>query len=392
MRQVSSAPLAMAMPGGDSTGPASVIAMIVAPDSLRTDQDSDGGEGRQCPSPLSNGNLSCTGLPLGGLATSCLIREPLPFDAIERTLRAAAVVNAEFFPVVISEIELGEIPPQMFLRHVLVNAVNAAFEDREKPFDGIGVNRAAHILLLLMLDGAVRSEVMADVGIDRMLVAHEAAFALDVARHDAPQTVCRDRRDVEGAHLALALDQRKHRHFVGWRQEGFARRLAAHVGFVNLDGDASATKPIRENAAIFGHGLADTMSGEPSGFHAAIEHALDLPGRDALLAATKQVNDLEPQVERQVAILENRPDPYREVLLTGVALVEADPRRLAVQPANPGSLATMRANRAVGPQVRFDVSEGGDFIFEMMGVENRVGHGEISYGPNTTLWGSVCQV
>ena len=100
--------------------------------------------------------------------------------------------------------------------------------------------------------------------------------------------------------------KRKHRHFVGWWKKGFTRRLPAHVGLVHFDGHASAAKPVSEYAAIFGHGFADTMPQEPSGFHAAIEHPLDLPGRNAFLATAKQMDDLEPEVEGQVAILENR--------------------------------------------------------------------------------------
>jgi hypothetical protein len=72
------------------------------------------------------------------------------------------------------------------------------------------------------------------------------------------------------------------------------------------------------------------MTSEPSGFHAAIEHTLDLTSSDALLAATEQMNNLQPQMQWQVAVLENSPHSYGEWLLAGIALVEAEASGLAV--------------------------------------------------------------
>ena len=45
------APLAIAIPGGESVGLASMSAMIFASDLVGADQDSGGREGRHCPSP-----------------------------------------------------------------------------------------------------------------------------------------------------------------------------------------------------------------------------------------------------------------------------------------------------------------------------------------------------
>jgi len=135
-----------------------------------------------------------------------LIREPLAFDPFERSLSAASIVNAKGFPIVVSEIEIGKIAPQVFLGNVLINSVHAALEDAEEAFNHVRVNRPAHVLFLLVLDGAMRSEVMADARIDRVLVTHEIAIAFDVARQDAAQTVCRDRGDLEGTDLATSTN------------------------------------------------------------------------------------------------------------------------------------------------------------------------------------------
>ena len=43
------------------------------------------------------------------------------------------------------------------------------------------------------------------------------------------------------------------------------------------------------------------MAQKPGGFHAAIQHPLNLAGADAFLAGAHQVDDLQPQMQRQMA-------------------------------------------------------------------------------------------
>lgn len=127
-----SALVATAIPTGDSVGFASISAIIVAPDSLCTDQDIDSGDGRHCPSPSLNssswagfptvrrprqprGLRSRLGLVRCPSATSRLIGEPLAFDAQQREISPHLIINAELDPVGIAEIELAQIPMQMSL-------------------------------------------------------------------------------------------------------------------------------------------------------------------------------------------------------------------------------------------------------------------------------------
>jgi hypothetical protein len=122
------------------------------------------------------------------------------------------------------------------------------------------------------------------------------------------------------------------------------------------------------------------MAKEPRGFHAAIKHPLDLTGGDAFFASAKQVDYLQPQVQRQVAILENGADPDRKLAFAGVALKQARAGRLAVQSAYPRRLAAMRANRAMRPQGGFYKGKSGGFGLELRGGKNGLSHEEISYG------------
>src|SRR5205085_7980728 len=107
------------------------------------------------------------------------------------------------------------------------------------------------------------------------------------------------------------------------------------------------------------HDLANAMGQEPCGFHAALESALDLPGAHSLLAGADQLDRLQPQPQREVAILENRADPHGKGLATGVALAKPGAARLALKPADPirVNVAAMRANRPVRPQFRLYIRE-----------------------------------
>ena len=117
-----------------------------------------------------------------------------------------------------------------------------------------------------------------------------------------------------------------------------------------------------------GHGLADAMPEKPRGFQAAVEGPPKLAGADALLRRGQQVDRLEPYPHRDVAHLEDRSDLDVERLAAGIALVEADPRGLALQPADMFlRRAAMRARRTIGPDPRLDVGVGGFFAMEMSG-------------------------
>jgi hypothetical protein len=107
-------------------------------------------------SPSSNRNLNCSGFlygppiasDLGGIdfdrfAVSRSIGQPLANDAPDRALGTLNVINPVRNPVVVSEIELGQITMKVFLVHMLVGADQPALENREEPFKGVGVRLGA---------------------------------------------------------------------------------------------------------------------------------------------------------------------------------------------------------------------------------------------------------
>jgi len=309
---------------------------------------------------------------------SCFVGQPPALSAFERQRGALHVVNAQPFPVAVSEIELAQIAVQVRFADVLVHAVHAAFEDREETFDGVGMGVTAHVLIGAVLDGVVRGEVPADGDERRFLIGHELALGRSVAAEYRVQAIGADVRHVEGTSTAVALDQRQNRPHVAGAGVNLGPSLAANIGQVGFESFTFAAHGRADSAVRGLHDLADAVGQEPSGLHAAIEGPLDLPGADPLLAATDQLDGLEPQMQREVAVLENRADADGEGLAAGVALPQARTAALAGQAADglAVAIAAMRANRAFRPKVGLDIGKSGLFVVEVGGAQNGVGHGK----------------
>lgn len=99
-----------------------------------------------------------------------VIGEALALATAHRFHRALHIAD---LASVVAEIELGKITVQVLLPAVLINAAHAAFEDREKAFNRIGMNIAAHILNVRMHRGFVRRKFLAHANIVMAFVCHK---------------------------------------------------------------------------------------------------------------------------------------------------------------------------------------------------------------------------
>ena len=61
----------------------------------------------------------------------------------------------------VAEIKLGQIAVQVGFADVLVFTVNSALQDREKTFNGIGVDVAPHVFVFAVGDSSVRRKIPA---------------------------------------------------------------------------------------------------------------------------------------------------------------------------------------------------------------------------------------
>ena len=80
------------------------------------------------------------------------IGQPLALDACKRDVGALNVIDAKLGAGVLPEIKLGQIAIKMLGIDVLVNADDAALEDRKEAFERVGVNVAARPFILGMVN------------------------------------------------------------------------------------------------------------------------------------------------------------------------------------------------------------------------------------------------
>src|SRR5947208_12684602 len=223
-------------------------------------QDSDDGDGRHCPSPLLNGNRSWRGSPgssgprqwrlrnrparprtCSPWATSRFIGETAALCAFDGQRRALHVIHPTLLPVAVAEIKFGQIAMQVSFADVLIGAVHAALQDREKSLDGVGVDVAANVLIGTVFDMAVRAEIPAEPDKQRGFVGHEMAVGVGMHGQYSAEVFGANVRHMERPHGAVALDQRKHRVHRRRAFAGLGAWLAAYIGPIGFQGLTLAT-------------------------------------------------------------------------------------------------------------------------------------------------------
>ena len=325
-------------------------------------------------------------------STNCSVSETLAFGTDQSLIRASSIIEAEFDAVVISEVEFGEIPFQVRFADMEVTAVDATLQDGEEALDRVGVGFVPDILFLGMVDGLVSAfEGGADRGVDVGLIGHEPAIRMGMSGDHWIEVAGGHVRDVETTDPSATLHQGDDGMLRWDRTEGAVAGFAAHVGFVRLDRHARASHWLRHEWLEFFHTLPDPMAQEPGGFHAATKSPLDLTSSKALLAAGHEVDDLKPNMQRDVAGLEDRSHANGEGLPAGVALPKSRSIALTAQPPGSVQRAALWADRPIRPEFRLDISEGGGFTLELGGGQFGL-HGGLLLDRQSTDRGWSCQV
>ena len=323
------------------------------------------------PIQSSNGRGSCHHSTVGFSFFSVRrrISQPLALEASKRDVGPFHVIDAELGAGVLPEIELGQVAIKVLGIDVLINADDAALEDRKEPFEGVGVHVAAHPLEFGMVNRAVARR--ASKLENRRAIAHQPAALIQMlvkARADAAMV------EHDGPDRAATLDKAENFH-IAFATAGTLTGLSrtTHFHIVDLDSFAFATHRIK--VATGGHRKANTVAKVPSGFHATAQGPLKLAGRVAFLAGAKQVDGLKPKPQAEVAILENGANADRKLLAAGVALAKAGAAGFAAQtPDLVASGLAMRADRAMRPKPGFDVLESGFLTVKMGGRKYRFSH------------------
>jgi hypothetical protein len=110
--------------------------------------------------------------PVGGASAAyagrqlrvCFAGQPPALHAFQGNVRSLRIAVAELDAVGIAEVELVQIAVQVSFGNMLVHVIDAALEDREIAFHGVGADRgravAADVFSLAVDDGALVGEVL----------------------------------------------------------------------------------------------------------------------------------------------------------------------------------------------------------------------------------------
>lgn len=317
-------------------------------------------------------NLRCCVRPSIGKA--------LAADAFERRYGALGIVESAFFPlainldagfaVVIAEVKFSGIALQVLRANMVERADDAALEDAEIAFNGIGMHIATDILSGFVVDRLMAGNHRSKSAQRTLAISHQASFGgIDLGFKDRLEIFDIDARNVERAHSALALDQRKDAFLANPAND--LRIALAAVAILFLAAYVSSICLYRraarsEHTTAMLHGFAYAVGHEPCRLIGHAQCALKLLAADAFLAGAHQVHGLNPNVQFDFAALENGAHSDRELFAAILALVKAVTMRLAFQLVVVFVYAAaMRADGAIRPANRLKPLAGRGFVFKL---------------------------
>lgn len=259
----------------------------------------------------------------------------------------------------------------MMMAAMLIHTLHAALKDREEALDGIGVDitvGTGNILTVHVLDDTVTGEILAQVKILIRFVGHYLGLGRNIFSQD------RDKGHglkVVYNHAARASGVTVHKgqHLVFvfvtaplLRALGLLGAIIADKGFVHFNGAATFTEHLQP---VRLHGLADTVTHEPSSFEGHAKGTMQLVGANALLAGRNQEDGLQPKAQRDMAGLEDGPYLDGKGLTAVIALVGSYTGALATHLADALKTAAVWADRAVRPYASLYEFVGRFFVVEL---------------------------
>ena len=133
----------------------------------------------------------CRLLPYGRSLISRSIGEALSNDPFDRTFGAFYVVYAEPDAIAIAKIKFAEIPVQMALAAMLIDAFHPTLEDRIIAFNCIGVNDPPHVFADAVIDGLMHPIFFPECAVSLLIIADDESFLGNVGTDNREQLTAR---------------------------------------------------------------------------------------------------------------------------------------------------------------------------------------------------------
>jgi hypothetical protein len=215
--------------------------------------------------------------------------------------------------IVEAERELIQVERQILFADVVIGADDSTLQERPERFDILSVHVAAHVLASAVRDHFVRHFLL-DVSITGVLIRRDQInFIAHRFADESSQGFSVRVLDHLADHVALARDRADHGKLASRASAGLLfvpmaiAVLSADVSFVDFD-DAHKLAELR-----IGKSGAQPMAHKPRGaVRTCSHHPMNLQGADPFLAGQHQVQNLKPNQQPIVRVLENRVDGDRE--------------------------------------------------------------------------------
>jgi hypothetical protein len=259
--------------------------------------------------------------------------------------------NIGIVAVIVSELKFSDVQRHIFFADLMERADNAAFEDRPKTLNRVGMHRANNVLFCLVLDSLAR--IFLQAVIDCVLIGRQQTNFLRYHLADERfRSLLGDAAKDASNNIALTLDCANDCRFAGSRTASVAvvafipvtvLVLSADPCFVNLNNAAKLLLGRNQGRADFvAHGMGRLVGAEA-------HHALNLEGAHSLLTGEHQMGDPVPVAERLLGVFEDGPGHDREAIAILVARATLPMKRLVARGVVQVRIAAARAMDALRP-------------------------------------------
>jgi hypothetical protein len=295
--------------------------------------------------------------------------------------------NVAVFPIVIPELEFGNVQREIFGRNLVERAHNAALDEGPEPVNGLGVNGADNVLALAMPNALMRVAFQSHVA-PRIIRGQQVNLRADSLADEAVQRSGIGMGHNAGDNLSLAPHGAHNGQFAGRATNAgpfvsvLVLVLPADIGFVNLDNahqlaEGGIDQP---GADAHAHVMGSTVRTET-------HDALHLKSGNALLAGQHHVDDAKPVAEANVGVFKDGAHQDREAVAAARrALLALPMKRLVSHWINLLIVATGAAN-AQRPAARLKI-RAASIVVEKQRLKLRNGHlfGELRLGHRTNSY------
>jgi hypothetical protein len=297
------------------------------------------------------------------------IGQPFSRGGGHETIKAVQCVYF-YIAVVQTEREFINIASQMLFTGMVIDAMQAAFQDGPNTLNTVGPDPVPDVLTVFMVYGSEFIEQAIKSTIDSRLIGVQRRTYINAGMDSIVQNARVDIGDRHCNGPSATLPHAEHGGFPDSAAPGlefinlmFVNLLTAYVCFIDLDNTT-------EHGQFVPARLPEAMQNEPRGFLSYPDLFGELQGGNPLPGGNEQIHSIQPFVQRDMRPLKNGARANREILSAFIAPIKAVfPCGYILHPAAEWTF------NSIGPQAGLQIFTGALLIREHLKKLERA-HGD----------------